>query len=251
MNNKKLQRQNKLIDIIKKQGRLPIKTLSSMLDVSEMTIRRDLESLTDLTVQADLTGDEAGNAEYSLIQALEKANAQKDRIGKFAASLIQPDDVIIIDTGSTTARILPHIPTNDNLTVLCYNTNVLLELRNKPGIRILFAGGVYHHNTEMFESPEGIQFIKRTRANKVFLSAAGVHRELGITCANSHEVPTKNAIIRSSSEKILVVDSSKFGQLRSAYFCELSDISMVVTDAGITADWQEYLTAKGIVLHIV
>lgn len=255
---KKLQRQNELIRIIKAQGLLPIKSLASILQVSEMTVRRDLEALQYIassdskkTTSLSASGSSINGTEYSLLQALEKSNEQKNRIGAFAASLIRPNDVVIIDTGSTTARILPHIPSNKNLTVLCYNANVMLELRYKAGIQLLFCGGVYHQNTEMFESPEGIHFIERTRANKVFLSAAGVHKELGITCANAHEVPTKNAIIKSSSERILMLDSGKFDQIRSSYFCELNDVTAIITDSDLSADWQARIADKGITLHLV
>ena len=159
--------------------------------------------------------------------------------------------MIIIDTGSTTARILPYLPENMNLTILSYNANVLIELRHKPGIQLLFCGGNYHLNTEMFESEEGIAFIRRIRANKAFLSAAGIHRELGITCANTYEVATKQAVISSSSQKILVSDSSKFGRLRSAYFCDLDEIDTIITDHSLPKDWRDELSQRKIELHEV
>lgn len=243
-------RQNKLTQIIKEQGVLPIKTMASMLGVSEMTIRRDLEAFQRQAAEAPHTLAKNDSNGYNILDAAKKADLQKSLIGEFAASLIEPNDVIIIDTGSTTAKILPHIPKSLNLTVLCYNANVLLELRCKPGIQLFMCGGVYHENAEMFESPEGIQFIERTRANKVFLSAAGIHEELGVTCANSYEVPTKNAVIKSSSEKILVADSSKFGVIRSSYFCDLSDINVIVTDSNLSAYWRERVLEKGITLYL-
>lgn len=238
-------RQNKLIDIIKIQGILPVRTLSTMLGVSEMTVRRDLEELKSSGL-SETHSDQNG---YNLLTALQKSNEQKNKIGKTAVKLLQPNDVIILDTGSTVVHMLQYLPEDYNLTILCYNANVLFELRYKPGIKILFCGGVYHPNTEMFESTEGIQFIRKTRANKVFLSAAGVHKELGITCANAYEVPTKQAIMQSSIEKILVVDSSKFDQVQSAYFCELSDINKVVTDKMISDDWKILMKQKGIQLY--
>ena len=213
---RKGKRQQDLINIIETQGMLPVRSIAAMLNVSEMTVRRDLEKLRN---DGGAAGEQSG--QYNLLEAIEHSNHQKEEIGKYAASLIEPNDVIIIDTGSTTARILPYLPENMNLTILSYNANVLIELRHKPGIQLLFCGGNYHLNTEMFESEEGIAFIRRIRANKAFLSAAGIHRELGITCANTYEVATKQAAISSSSQKILVSDSSKFGRLRSAYFCDL------------------------------
>lgn len=254
---KQAQRQNQLVQIIKTQGMLPAKTLAAILEVSEMTVRRDLRALQQQPAAEQKNGLPAargaagGRDEYNLWHALTEFNGQKNRIGEFAASLIEMNDVIVIDTGSTTARILPHIPKNKNVTVLCYNANVMLELHNKPGIQLLFCGGVFHPATEMFESPEGIQFIERTRANKVFLSAAGVHEELGITCVNSYEVPTKNAVVRSSLERILVLDSSKFDQLRPAFFCTLDEINTIVTDKNIPSRWRSLIERKGIALHLV
>ena len=244
---KQTKRQEKLIQIIEKQGLLPAKNLASILQVSEMTIRRDLQALQFKPAAENIQA----NSEYSLLHALKKSNDQKNRIGKFAASLIDNNDVIALDTGSTTARMLPHISKEQNLTILCYNANVLLELKDNPGINLIFCGGIYHKETEMFECPESIQFIQRTRANKVFLSAAGIHRKLGITCINSYEVATKQAIIQSSLERILVADSGKFSQISPAYFCDISDIDTIVTDNNLETKWQNLIISKGIKLYLV
>lgn len=249
----KAQRQNQLIDIIKEKGILPVRTLSSILGVSEMTVRRDLDELQNTPVNALHPQEEPKNSEqeYSLLTALQQSNEQKSKIGKFAASLIQKNDVLIIDTGSTTAKMLPHIPNGQNLTILCYNTNVLFHLTQNTDAKLLFSGGFYHRNAEMFESQEGLQLISRTRANKVFIAAAGIHRELGITCSNNYEVATKTAAMKSSQEKILVADSSKFDKLCSSYFCSLSDIDTIITDSNLSEEWRDYLTKSGITLHLV
>lgn len=240
-------RQNSILQIIEAQGMQSVKSLATTLNVSEMTIRRDLNQLHH---QDKLQG--AKNEErYNLLSAAQKSFNQKDRIGKFAASLIEPNDVLIIDTGSTTARLLPYFPDKQNLTVVCYNANVMLELRNKAGIELFMCGGIYHKNTEMFESPESIHFIERIRANKVFLSAAGVDDVLGITCENAHEVPTKNAVIQASATRILMADSSKFGQVRSSYFCKLEDLDIIITDSDISDEWKEKIHAKGLTLYTI
>lgn len=243
---RKSKRQQDLINIIETQGMLPVRSIAAMLNVSEMTVRRDLEKLRS---DSGAAGEQSG--QYNFLEAIEHSNHQKEEIGKYAASLIEPNDVIIIDTGSTTARILPYLPENMNLTILSYTANVLMELRHKSGIQLLFCGGNYHLNTEMFESEEGIAFIRRIRANKVFLSAAGIHRELGVTCANTYEVATKRAAISSSSQKILVADSSKFGRLRSAYFCDLDEIDTIVTDGSLQKDWRDELKRRKIELREV
>lgn len=253
---KKTQRIDKLVSLLQAQGFISVRELSALLGVSEMTVRRDLKVL-EAGYNAGAHGLNLSrsvvknNQEYNILKELRKQSVQKEAIGKFAASLLRPDDIVIIDTGTTTEQAAQHFPRDKNLMALCYNINILMELQQNPGVRLLFAGGRYHAGTQMFESDEGIQFIRGLRAYKVFLSAAGVHPEMGITCVNSYEVPTKQAIIRSSLEKILLCDSSKFGIVRPAYFCDLSEIDAIVTDRGLSEEWRQRIASMGITLHLV
>ncbi|MEG2086622.1 MAG: DeoR/GlpR family DNA-binding transcription regulator [Angelakisella sp.] len=250
--NKKEERLSRLTDIIKARHYVHVKELAALLGVSEMTIRRDIALLQQNSVMENVNGNIVCNPlEYSLTAEAEKQNAQKDEIGRFAASLIEPDDIIILDTGSTTEKIARYIPDNFGISALCYNVNILMELRRKAGVELLFSGGRYHGNTQMFECAEGIEFIRGIRAQKVFVSAAGVHSTLGITCVNSYEVPTKRAILASSLQRILVADSQKFEVVRPAYFCQLADIDVIVTDAGLPQEWRDRIAQLDITLHIV
>ncbi|EOS37671.1 DeoR/GlpR transcriptional regulator [Lachnospiraceae bacterium] len=253
--NKKERRQAELVKIIETHGMLSMKDMASLLQVSPMTVYRDLNELKykpDMTASPDSPGeDDETNSSYNLIQAIQESNEQKERIGKFAASLIHENDIIILDTGSTVDRMLPYIPENKNISIVCFNANVLAELRHKQGIHIFFAGGIYHPETELCESPEGIMFLKRLRANKLFLSAAGVHEQLGITCAKEYETATKKAIIESASTRILLADSGKFGRVCSSYFCDLDIVHRVVTDNKISDPWKQLLEEDGIQLDIV
>lgn len=257
---KKDNRQGQLIEILRVRSYVSIKELAALLGVSEMTIRRDLKVLEENNIARNVDGTSVYNpahmgwqedGAYNLLTETGRRSAEKERIGAYAAAMVEPGDIIIVDTGTTTQRIVPHLPINHDLTVLCYNINILMELRRNPGVQMLFAGGHYHPNTQMFSSSEGIEFIRGIRAQKVFISAAGVHKELGVTCSNAYEMPTKKAILRSSLQRILVADSSKFGSVRSTYFCELEDLSDVVTDSGLDEAWRRHIRELGLTLHIV
>ncbi len=112
-------------------------------------------------------------------------------------------------------------------------------------------GGAFHKNTQMFESPEGLELIKRTRANIAFVSAAGICKKFGVTCVNQYEIETKSAIIESAFTKVLLADSTKFTTIRPAYFADVSAFDIIITDSGITQDWIEFIESKGIVLYVV
>jgi DeoR/GlpR family transcriptional regulator of sugar metabolism len=193
----------------------------------------------------------SGDKNYDLFSEKDKQANEKYNIGKKAISLLEPNDVIIIDTGTTTEYIARLIPDDLPLTIICYTTNVLVEIYKKPLINIIFAGGFYHRNSQMFESPESIELIKRTCANKVFTSASGISKELGITCVNHYEIETKCTAIKSAFEKILLVDSTKFDKIGPAYFANISDFDVVITDSGIEKKWINYINGLDIQLHIV
>lgn len=257
--NKKLQRTNKIINILKEKNGATVKELALTLGVSEMTIRRDLEVLKSNNIINIVYGAAIYNPSnsieklesfYNIENELIKHENEKIKIGRAAASLINKDDIIIIDTGTTTEKLAEFIDNNKNISVLIYNTNILMALSKKKNIKLIFSGGYFHPNTMMFESPEGISLIEKTRATKVFVSAAGVHENLGITCSNNYEVLTKQAIIKSSLEKILLIDSQKFGIVKSSYFAEITDFDTIITDNGITEEWQNKIHELGIKLII-
>lgn len=258
--NKVEQRRSRLVDILKEHSYVSIRELAGRLGVSEMTIRRDIRQLQAENLASNYggrmvynpwPGDPFDERSYDLLDAAGQQMAEKERIGRYAAQMVAQGDSIAVDTGTTTERVVPFLPTDKDLTVLCYNVNILVELRRNPGVSLLFGGGYYHPGTQMFTSAQGLAFIQGFRTQKAFVSAAGVHGQLGVTCANGYEVPTKKAILEHTLQKILVADSSKFGQVRSAYFCELAALDDIVTDTGLSQEWRETIEALGINLHLV
>lgn len=251
---------NRLIEMLKEQESISIRKLSEMLNVSEMTIRRDLKSLEENDVinrgygkatLKETPREDFKDENYELLSAKTKHNDEKERIGKYAATLVKPGDILILDTGSTTERIAKYIPDDMDLTVMCYNYNTLAYLVHKPYVNLIFPGGYYHPNGQFFESLHGIKLIEETRVTKMFLSVSGIHKTLGITCSNNYEVLTKRSAIQSARTRIIVADSSKFGKIRPAYFATLEDVDMIITDTGLSQEWQEYLERLGIELVMV
>jgi len=259
MDGKKI-RMIKILDLLKENKTMSVKALADIFHVSEMTIRRDLEFLKKnnaidrsygyATLQ-DIKQVPIDNGEYYDITLEQiKHSAEKESIAKYAATLIEPQDVIIIDSGTTTYRFSKYLPRDQEFTALCYNFSILAELRKHAGINIIFAGGYYYPEDQMFTSKENVEFIRSLRANKAFISASGFHENLGITCIHSHEVENKKAAIASSATKILLMDSSKFGLVRSSFFASLSDIDILITDSGISKEWRKIVIDKGIDLHV-
>lgn len=246
-------RQNQLLHLLKEEKQLSIQQLSTMLNVTEMTIRRDVKELKENGLvnhsygRVTLVEDafEGGN-DYNVLLEQTKMDMEKELIGKCAANLVSPGDLITIDTGSTAERLIKYIDPHISITALCYNFNALAQLIQHPNISVIVAGGYYHPKDQTFESEDGLNLIRRFRSNKLFISASGIHKTLGMTCSNNYEVLCKRAILESSLTKILVVDSSKFGKVCTAYFADLNEVDSIITDPGIPQEWVDYCKSIGI-----
>ena len=257
---KKADRMNQLIDIIKSKNGASVKELAALLGVSEMTIRRDLVVLEQNNIVNNVYGaaiynpsykQEQSDSSYEVTNAKNTQDLEKSKIGAFAASLIEPGDMVVIDTGSTTEMLAENIDDNLDATILCYNANILNSLRLKENLSLIFSGGRYHPKTQMVESAEGIELIQSMRFTKAFVSAAGIHHNLGVTCVYHYEIPTKKAIMQSSLEKILILDSTKFDQVKPAYFANPEDFDVIITDSSIPEEWRKEIERLKIKLYTV
>lgn len=259
---KKEERSKKIIQLLQQNNGMTISNLADALEVSEMTVRRDIDTLIDIGIVTNVSGAIIYNTQnqasggngvlnYSLQEAAVANIRQKRRISRYAASLIEENDCVIIDNGSTTEFLAEYIDKSLKATIVTCNLNIMNKLLFHPNIKLILCGGYYHEDTSMLESPEGIALLERVRANKVFASAAGIHKELGVTCFNRYELDTKEVILRSGDERILVADSSKFSKVCPCYFSKLDAFSLIVTDDGLTEEWRELLEKEKIKVKIV
>lgn len=254
---KRHRRIEEIVNTLRLRDIVSIKDLTKKFEVSEMTVRRDLnllatENLVDLIPGgAILKRPDDEENKYFVINEESVRTIEKLKIGQKAVSFIEPNETIILDIGTTTEYIAKFLREDSPITVLSYTFNCLVEIFKKKNCRIILTGGYFHPETMTFESPEGIELIKRTRADKAFVSAAGIHFELGVTTVYPHELQLKKTILRSAKNRILVVDSSKFGKTKSVYFAELSDFQTVITDTGIPDTYIKLIRDLGIELVIV
>ena len=251
---KRQSRLETLQDIIAQANSITIKDLADRMSVSVMTIRRDMEILESAGVVRSYRGGVVvsernnrlpGSMRYSLTSA-ETANVEKKRaIAKKAAALIGDGDVVFFDAGSTVELILEYINPDLEMTVLCYSLNVLNLVANRKNVKIIFSGGVYHPDSQNFESPEGLQLLERNRSSKAFISANGIRADLGVTSSGQFETPIKRAVIENSAQSYLVVDSSKCGLVRTGHFADVDDFTSIITDWNLEDKMKDELAESG------
>ncbi len=257
---KRGERLTKIINALKISNAVTIRELAGRLGVSSMTVRRDLSILAEENTVKLMHGAAVLNpgssihsktSPYSLTSEGTRKADEKTRIGKKAASLIEAEDTIVIDSGSTTEYLAKNLSDRTEITVLCYALNILVEIYRKKECRLIFAGGYFHDNTLMFESREGVALIRQNRVVKAFISAGGISDKLGVTCGNPYEVETKKAVMDSSLTKILMADSSKMGKIHAAYFADLGEFDVLITDNGISGEYRKIVNSLDITLYTV
>ena len=253
-------RLNEIIKMLKFHKRVELSKLAEAFNVSEMTIRRDLEDLKASNLISNIHGTIVYNEEfvidddsnhYFVFQQKGIKDDEKERIAKEASKYVEPGDSIIVDIGTTTSKIVKFIPNNYPITLICFTANTLVDAVKKNFDRLFLGGGYYHPSSQMFESTEIDTYLKDLRASKVFVSAAGISDTLGITCINQYEVETKKSSLNHSNIKILLADSSKFGKVRNGYFAELSDMDIIISDTNLSTEWIEIIKKHNIELKLV
>ena len=252
--NKKHARIGRLLEILTTQGSATISDLAAQLDVSHMTVRRDLELLEAsgkvrlFHGGVALSGDGSPTARgvYQLDTAEQIDHDEKASIARYAASLISKGDIVFFDGGSTVDMIPAYIPPTLGITVVCYSYNILTRVIGRENTTIILLGGTHHPSSSVFTSPESVALLKRTRLTKAFISANAIQPELGVTCSNQFEIETKRTAIESSLKRYLLVDSSKFGNVYSAHFADLKDFDEIITDNRIEPDLLQDYFDQGI-----
>jgi DeoR family deoxyribose operon repressor len=216
------------------QSHLKLSVVAADLGVSEMTVRRDVMDsdgrfacLGGHVIGAQ--NDTAGS-DYDLLTETDHHAAAKIAACSKAVKLIEEDDTIFVDCGTTTPHLAAQIPGELRLTAVCYSLNVADILSRRQNTRLIVLGGLFHPGAASFSGQSALEELERLNINKAFISAGGVHEERGVTCSHFHEVPVKQAAIARAVEAHLVIDSSKFGKVRAAHFAGVDAFASIISD---------------------
>jgi DeoR family deoxyribose operon repressor len=245
------------LNIITNRHFITVSQLARELDVSEMTIRRDLRGLAEENKVKLVYGGVIPNQgflsqnTYTLTKEQDKNTEQKLTIVKQAIQLLDPQDVIFLDSGTTMQLFAEQIPQNYSNTIICSSLNTINVLVKLPSCTVITTGGVYSPKSVVFYDSDSTKLIRKFRANKAFIGTTGFELNLGLTCGYVEDAPLKQAMIESSKDRILMTDSSKFGQVSTCLFGKIEDFTIVVTDTGIPDEYARYIQNAGVRLILV
>ncbi len=255
-------KQKRLADLKKMlqvENSMKISEISDRLGVSPMTTRRDIDILAQEGIVKVLHGavvynsnDSSSGLSSYMLNVAENLNVEKKRdIGRYASSFIEANDIIFIDAGSTTESLAHFLPTEFPFTVVCYSINIFLAVAGHKNIDIILAGGSYNRKTTILEQQPGADILMNNRTRKAFISAGGIHRKLGVTCANQSECRVKQTALSATVDSFLLIDSSKFDSVHSCYFAGEDSFDHIITNRDAPDEYKKQLAEHHIDVHYI
>ena len=245
-----VERRNLILEKLQEDKKVIVSELSQEFQVSEETIRRDLDKLDKDGLAVKSYGGAVLNENTSLDMPfnIRKKNnpAGKQKIAKIVETLIEDGDHIILDPSTTAVFIAKALKAKERLTVITNSIEVILELSDVSDWNIISSGGSLKERYLALVGPRAIEGLGAFNVEKVVLSCKGLDMEKGITDGNELFSQAKQTMLKSAKQCILAVDHTKFGRVAFSKICDINHVQVVVTDEKPSDVWLETFERSGI-----
>ncbi len=250
----KAERQAQIRRLVEDRRQVTVTELSRLLDVSEATIRRDLDELNGSWVQRTHGGAVLSSRtaiELPVMQRLSSQAEAKRRIGHAAAGMVCEGETIFISSGTTTLEVARALPPMMRLTVVSNSLPVINTLVGRPNIELIAIGGVLRHDELSMVGNTAELALHEFRANRAFMGMRAVDPRLGFTNDYLPEILTDRVILQMASQVVVVADHTKFGQVCSVFVAPVTAAQVIVTDQDIPPAVADELRGMGVEVKVV
>jgi DeoR/GlpR family transcriptional regulator of sugar metabolism len=228
------ERHNEIIKILNKIKTVSVQVLTERLQVSEVTIRKDLSILENqgklLRTHGGAVLAEDKEKIYSLNEKSNENIEYKKAIAKNARQLVRENDTIYIDSGSTCFMLADEIKTM-NISVVTNSLDVMVELSKYPQIALISVGGSLRNNAGSFIGPIAEMCLKNFQIETCFLGTSGISKDGVFSSQNLIESQLKSSVLKISGRKIILADHTKYGVHTFSIFAKPKDIDVLITDS--------------------
>ena len=243
-------RRRMITELVAARGSMRVAELGSILGVSEVTIRNDLELLAHEGLLVRDHGGAIARTHTALSTAFDQ-RAQlnleaKQRIGQAAAALVQPGDTIMLDSGSTLMEMAKRLPNLSPLTIITNSLNVAIQVGSLPDVHVVLAGGSLSPETIGTVGPLAERDLGDLLADRLFLSTHAFELETGLSDVSIEVARVKRTMISAARQVILLADSGKFPTRAMARVAPLTAIHCIITDTGFPEEIAQQLAAQNI-----
>ena len=246
------QRKLFLLDLLKRDGKIVAKDVALQLDISEDSIRRDLRELAAEGLLQRVHGGAlpASPAMGDFAARQQIAVDDKSAIGRAAALMIQPGQVVFLDGGTTTAQLVRHLPPDLRATVITHSPSVAVGLVAHPSIEVIMLGGRLFKHSVVGVGSATVEAIRQVRADVYFMGVCSVHPEAGLTTGDFEEAGVKRALSAAAAETIVLASPEKLATASPYQVIPLDELSGLVTMASVPDAVLAPYRARGISVHL-
>lgn len=249
------ERHKYILEHLKQDGYVKVQDLSEILEVSEVTIRKDLKYLESKKMLYRNHGSASSLSSIisdKHIDVKEKLQMdEKKRIAKAACDLLSDNDKIIIASGTTLLAFANELDFNNNITVITSSVKVSLTLCYNPNIEIVQLGGIMRKNSVSVVGHYTENILESLSCNKLFLGVDGIDLDYGLTTSDMNEARVNQRMIDAAQKVILLTDSSKFGKRGFCKICDVNRINHIITDSAAPTQIVEMLRERDIEVTLV
>ncbi|MBQ3324766.1 MAG: DeoR/GlpR transcriptional regulator [Muribaculaceae bacterium] len=246
----KKKRQAQILEVLMKEEAITVSELASLLDVSSVTIRKDLSELE----QANRLYRSHGKAilinpftfNRSISEKEKLFPEQKDAIGREAARLIDRDDSIIIASGTTVHALARNIKPIHRLTVVSASLPVCEILSLDECNDIIQLGGMLRHSSLSVVGQYSKQILENCSFSKLYMGVDGIDFDYGFTTTDMREAELNQQMMKAAQKVIVLADASKFGKRGFAKIGDIEDIDLIITDSGVNPSVVNQIREHGI-----
>ena len=249
------ERLDQILALVQEEGRVSVAELGERFGVSAVTIRNDLAALER---QGQLVRTHGGamarpntRVEPAFALRQRRSVAEKERIGRAAAALVQDGEAIAFDASTTSWQVARHLKDRRELTVVTNCLFIAMEFLETPHVTVVMPGGTLRTASASLVGEIGACILEHYHVQKGFFGARGFTLEEGLTDVNQYEVELKRRMAERSKEVIAIVDASKWGQVAFASFASLEQIDRVIADDAAPPKMVRALRERGIQVTIV
>jgi len=243
-------RQQQILRFIQDNQQATVAELSRLFDVSETTIRRDLDRLESMgNIQRTHGGalaNERAAPEPPVLHRIAENAEEKAKIGRAAADLVQDGETIFLGSGTTTLEVARCLDTRDGLTVITNALSIVNVFAEKPSITMIVLGGLFRHSELSVIGHIAEQTLQELRADKIIMGIRAISLHDGLTNDYLPETMTDRAIINLTREVIVVADHTKFGRVSTSLVAPISSVDVIVTDTGAPPDQIKAIRNAGV-----
>ncbi|WP_405491908.1 DeoR/GlpR family DNA-binding transcription regulator [Streptomyces sp. NBC_00096] len=243
------ERQQEILRLAREAGRVDVLSLAEQFQVTAETVRRDLKALDRAGLLRRVHGGAipAGRLDFEpdLTEREATAADQKDRIAAAALAELPDGGSVVLDAGSTVARLAAVIPVDIALTVVTHALPVAARLADHTGIDLHLVGGRVRHRTRAAVDAWALRAYSEIRADVAFIATNGFTADGGLTTPDLAEAAVKRAAMTAARRVVLLADSAKAGQEHFACFGSFADVDLLITDTRLAPAHKTAIESAG------